>query len=102
MNVWEWFWLAVIIAWIPRTIYRVTLLQRAMRLEGLDTRVDFSVIWKMFTFRRQWRKAQWEYIREQEEYRKGNKRLRSVGDEGDYVSDGLDFVRFSGPTGRRR
>jgi hypothetical protein len=100
MNAWEWFWLAVIIAWIPRSIYRATLLQRALRAEGYETRVNLRPLLNLFMFRRQWRKAQWEYIREQEEYRNGNKRLRSLGDRGDYVSNWMDFVRLSGPTER--
>lgn len=101
MTMWEWFWLAVIIAWVPRTLYRSTLFQRAMRSEGLSTDVNFKLLWTALTFRRQWRKAQWEYIREQKEYRDGNKRLRSLGDKGGYVSDWVDFVRLSGPTDRR-
>jgi hypothetical protein len=100
MNLWEVFWLIWIIVWIPRTIYRITLFQRAMRLDGFDTRVNLGLLWTALTFKRQWRNAQWEYIREQEEYRDGNKRLRSFGDTGDDVSDWMDFVRLSGPTKR--
>jgi len=102
MTFWEVFWLIWIIVWIPRTLYRVTLFQRAMRLEGLETKVSLGLLWTALTFRRQWRKAQWEYIREQEEYRNGNKRLCKVGDSGEYVSDWMDFVRLSGPTERGR
>ena len=101
MSLIEWFWIAVIVAWIPRTIYRTTLLQRALRAEGLSTEVSFRPLFKFLTFRRRLRKAQWEYIREQEEYRNGNKRLRSLGDEGGYVSNWVDFVRLTGPAERR-
>ena len=102
MSLFELFWFAVIVAWIPRTIYRVTKLQRVMRANGLDTGVNLKPLWIAMTLRRQWRKAQWEYIREQEEHRNGNKRLREVGDEGGYVSNWLDFVRLSGPANRRQ
>ena len=100
MDFLEWFWLAMIIAWIPRTIYRTTKLQRAMRADGLSTDVNLTPLFKLFTWKRQLRRAQWEYIREQEEHRDSDKRLRPLGNGGSYVSDRMDFVRFSGPAER--
>ena len=96
----EWFWLVVISVWMVRTFYRLTLLQRALRADGLSTDVNLKPFLKLFTFKRQWRKAQWEYIREQEKHRNGDKRLRKVGDGGEYVSNWMDFVRLSGPAKR--
>lgn len=99
MDWYEIIWVPVIVWWTVHTLIRAYRLERAALIEGVNVKVNFLPLWDFITFKNQWRKAEREWICEQERVRKSGQQLCSGGDGGENFSDGLGGVGVVGSYG---